>query len=67
MRVTKGSYLLLNNLPLPSPSPPIHTARLLHCLGLRYQDTSPPSHSTFPWTEISDFQEKRLKSMIASF
>jgi hypothetical protein len=27
----------------------------------------PPSHSTFPWTEISDFQEKRLKSMTASF
>jgi hypothetical protein len=26
-----------------------------------------PSHSTFPWTEISDFQEKRLKSMTASF
>ncbi len=41
MRVTKSSYLLLNNLPLPSPSPPIHTARLLHCLWLRYQDTSP--------------------------
>ncbi len=64
-RVTKGSYLLLNNLPLPSP--PTHTARLLHCLGLHYQDTSPPSHSTFPWTKISDFQEKRLKSMTASF
>ena len=27
----------------------------------------PPSHSTFPWTKISDFQEKRLKSMTASF
>ena len=27
----------------------------------------PPSHSTFPWTEISDLQEKRLKSMTASF
>jgi hypothetical protein len=25
----------------PSPSPPTHTARLLDCLGLRYQDTSP--------------------------
>ncbi len=31
-----------------------------------YQGTPPP-HSTFPWTEISDFQEKRLKSMTASF
>ncbi len=28
---------------------------------------APPSHSTFPWTKISDFQEKRLKSMTASF
>ncbi len=65
--VTKGSCLLLNNLPLPFPPPPTHTARLLYCLGLRYQDTSPPLHSTFPWTEISDFQEKRLKSMTASF
>ena len=27
----------------------------------------PPPHSTFPWTKISDFQEKRLKSMTASF
>ncbi len=27
----------------------------------------PPLHSTFPWTKISDFQEKRLKSMTASF
>jgi hypothetical protein len=26
-----------------------------------------PPHSTFPWTKISDFQEKRLKSMTASF
>jgi hypothetical protein len=39
--VTKGSYLLLTNLsPLP-PFPP-HTARLLHCLRLRYQDMHPP-------------------------
>ncbi len=28
--------------PSPSPSPSTHTARLLNCLGLRYQDTSPP-------------------------
>jgi hypothetical protein len=28
--------------PSPSPfPPPTHTARLLNCLGLRYQDTSP--------------------------
>ena len=27
----------------------------------------PPPNSTFPWTETSVFQEKRLKSMIASF
>jgi hypothetical protein len=40
--VTKGSYLLLNNLPLPLPPPPTRTARLLDCLGLRYQNTSPP-------------------------
>jgi hypothetical protein len=39
--VTKGSYLLLNDLPLPLP-PHTRTARLLDCLGLRYQDTSPP-------------------------
>jgi hypothetical protein len=39
--VTKGSYLLLNNLS-PLPPPPPHTARLLHCLGLRYQDIPPP-------------------------
>ena len=28
----------------PLPPPPFlpHTARLLHCLGLRYQDISPP-------------------------
>ncbi len=39
--VTKGSYLLLNNLPLPLPLPPTHAARLLGCLGLRYQDTPP--------------------------
>jgi hypothetical protein len=32
-----------------------------------YQGTPPPSHSTFPWTKISDFQEKRLKSMTASY
>ncbi len=32
-----------------------------------YQGTPPLSHSTFPWAEISDFQEKRLKSMTASF
>jgi hypothetical protein len=28
--------------PSPSPSPRTHTARLLNCLGLRYQDTSLP-------------------------
>jgi hypothetical protein len=28
--------------PSPSPSPPTHAARLLGCLGPRYQDTSPP-------------------------
>ncbi len=28
-----------------------------------YQDIPPPPHSTFSWTEISDFQEKRLKGM----
>jgi hypothetical protein len=27
--------------PSPFPSPPTHTARLLGCLGLRYQDTPP--------------------------
>ncbi len=27
----------------------------------------PPSRSTFTWAKISDFQEKRLKSMTASF
>ncbi len=55
--------------PTPPPFPPPHTARLLHCLGLRYQDITPPPfcHSTFLWTKISDFQGKRLKSMIASF
>ncbi len=51
--------------PAPPPFPP-HTARMLHCLGLRYQDIPPP-HSTFLWTKISDFQEKRQKSMTASF
>ena len=68
MRVTKGSYLLLNNLPLPSPSPPPYTLRAC-CVawGCVIRTYPPPSHSTFPWTEISDFQEKQLKSMIASF
>ncbi len=28
--------------PSPSPSPPTHAARLLGCLGLRYQNTPPP-------------------------
>ncbi len=28
---------------------------------------TPPSHSTFPWTEISDFQEKRLKKYDSLF
>ncbi len=28
--------------PLPPPPFPPHTARLLHCLGLRYQDIHPP-------------------------
>jgi hypothetical protein len=27
----------------------------------------PPPHSTFTWAKISDFQEKRLKGMTASF
>ncbi len=51
--------------PLPPP-PHTRTVRLLNCLGLRYQDTSPPN-STFTQAKISDFQEKRLKSMTASF
>ncbi len=35
--VARSSYLFLTSLsPLPPFSP--HTARLLHCLGLRYQD-----------------------------
>ena len=53
--------------PSPSPSPPTHAARLLGCLGLRYQDTSPPPHSTYKQAKFSDFDEKRLKSMTASF
>ena len=28
--------------PLPPPPSSPHTARLLHCLGLRYQDIPPP-------------------------
>ncbi len=42
MGVTRGSYLLLTSLsPPPPPSSP-RIARLLHCLGLRYQNTPPP-------------------------
>jgi hypothetical protein len=63
--VTRGSYLLLTSLS-PLPLSPSHTARLLRCLGLRYQDMPPPPHSTFPWTKISDFQEERLKRRTAS-
>ncbi len=41
--------------PSPSPSPYTRTARLLDCLGLRYQDTSPPLPSTYTQAKISDF------------
>ncbi len=55
---------------LPSPLFP-HTARLLHCLGLRYQDWlrgGPPPLSIVhpPWPKICDFQERRLKRRTAS-
>ncbi len=53
--VTKGSYLLLNDLPLPLPPPHTPTARLLDCLGLRYQNTSPPPLNTYIQAKISDF------------
>ncbi len=43
------------------PSPPHAIRRRALCA------MAAPPHSTFPWTEISDFQEKRLKSMTASF
>ena len=67
MGVTKGSCLLLNNLPLPFPLPP-HTHRAPAELpGAALSGHIPPSHSTFTWAKISDFQEKRLKSMTASF
>ncbi len=39
--VTRGSYLLLTSLS-PLPLSPSHTTRLLHCLGLRYQDMPHP-------------------------
>jgi hypothetical protein len=45
-----------------SPSPPPHAIKRQALCAI----TAPP-HSTFPWTEISDFQEKQLKSMTASF
>ncbi len=47
--VARGSYLLLARVS-PSPLFPPHTARLLHCLGLRYQDWlrgGPPSPPPF--------------------
>jgi hypothetical protein len=55
--VTKGSYLLLNNLPLPLPLPPTHAPRacwiawgcvIRTCLP-------PPLHSTYTQAKISDF------------
>jgi hypothetical protein len=52
-------------LPLP-PLPPPHTARLLHCLGLRYQDWLRRGPPLSLWPKISDFQERRLKRRTAS-
>ena len=67
MGVTKGSCLLLNNLPLPFPLPP-HTRRAPAGLpGAALSGHIPPPLSTFTQAKISDFQEKRLKSMTASF
>jgi hypothetical protein len=40
--VTKGSCLLLNNLPLPLPLPPTRTVRLLNCLGAALSGQIPP-------------------------
>ncbi len=38
-----------------SPSPPTHVARLLGCLGPRYQDTSPPPPPHCKQANFSDF------------
>ena len=53
----------------PAPFPlPLHTRRAPTGLpGTRYQDTSPPPSPIVNRPISSDFQGKRLKSMIASF
>ena len=52
--------------PSPPPSPPTHCAPA-ELPGAALSGHIPPSHSTFTWAKLSDFQEKRLKSMTASF
>ena len=50
--------------PSPSPSPPTHAARLLGCLGPVIRTQVPPPSPIVNRPVSSDFQEKRLKSMI---
>ena len=53
----------------PAPFPlPLHTRRAPTGLpGTRYQDTSPPPSPIVNRPISSDFQGRRLKSMLASF